>query len=422
MKRILPLLVLLACGEAKPPEPCGPVAQVTAPVGEAVTVEEVCFNDPEGGALTLAVTSQDPDVVTAGLRGNSVWVRGEKPGTTTVKVTATNPENLTGTLDFSVAVPNRPPTGSIADMTLPTGVDPVIDLAKHYSDPDGQPLTYTASSSAQAVVSVDVTGSFLQLATSSAGRSEISVTVSDGEGDHTDMFNVTVEQAFFSDDFASAASLDNYEITDSTTDAAIEDSRLVVTQAHDDFFPLVTREFGGVAENLIVDAALRPSANGMAGFWVLTGDERYQVYAFLIGEADLGLGTFDWHFAYWDATANGGTGGWLASPDWSLGESEDIDVDVTATVSLSLTDDDGLNVFLNGEEIIEPRTGSFLLNKAVGLTLMTWPTPNASGTPVSRMGWVGFRAEEFTEDEDDGPQAYPLPDLAKLKIKPVQRR
>ncbi len=418
MKRILPLLVLLACGEAKPPEPCGPVAQVTVPVDETVTVEEVCFNDPGGGALTLAVTSQDPEIVTAGDNEGKVWVRGEKPGTTTVKVTATNQENQTGTLDFSVAVPNRPPTGSIADMTLPTGVDPVIDLAKHYSDPDGQPLTYTASSSAQAVVSVEVTGSFLQLATSRAGRSEISVTVSDGEGDHTDMFNVTVEQAFFSDDFASAASLDNYEITDSTTDAAIEDSRLVVTQAHDDFYPLVVREFGGVAENLTVDVALRPSATGLAGFWVLTGDERYQVYVFLVGEADIGLGTFDWHFAWWDATQ----GGWVASDDWSLGESEDIDVDVTAIVSLSLTDDDGLNVFLNGEEIIEPRTGSFLLNKAVALALMTWPHPDDTGTWVSRMGWVGFRAEEFTEDEDDGPQAYPLPDLAKLKIKPVQRR
>lgn len=422
MKRILPLLVLLACGEAKPPEPCGPVAQVTAPVGESITVEEVCFTDPEGGALTLSVTVQDTEIVTAGHNEDKVWVRGEKPGTTTVKVTATNPENQTGTLDFSVLVPNRPPTGSIADMTLPAGIDPVINLAKHYSDPDGQPLTYTASPSAPAVVSVAVTDSFLQLATMRAGRSEVSVTVSDGEGNHTDVFEVTVEQALFSDDFASATSLDNYEITDSTTDAAIEDSRLVVTQAHDDFFPLVVREFGGEAENLTVDVALRPSATGMAGFWVLTGDERYQVYAFLVGEADLTLGTFDWHFAWWDATAQGGNGGWVASTEWSLGESDDIDDDVTATVSLSLTDDDGLSVFLNGEEIIAPRTGSFLLNKAVALALMTWPKPDATGTPVSRMGWVGFRAEEFTEDDDNGPQAYPLPDFAKLKINPVQRR
>lgn len=422
MKRILPLLVLLACGEAKPPEPCGHVAQVTAPVGEAITVEEVCFTDPEGGALTLSVTVQDTEIVTAGENAGKVWVQGEKPGTTTVKVTATNPENLTGTLEFSVLVPNRPPTGSIADMTLPAGIDPVINLAKHYSDPDGQPLTYTASPSAPAVVSVAVTDSFLQLATMRAGRSEVSVTVSDGEGNHTDVFNVTVEQALFSDDFASAASLDNYEITDSAN-AAIEDSHMVLTAVNNDFFGLAIRDFGGEAENVAVDAALRPTELGQAGFWVYTGHERYQFYVFMVGEDDLGgdLGVADWLFAWFDADADGGNGGLFVSTEWSIGTSDAIESDVTVHISLSL-DDNGLSVMLNGEELIAPRTASSLVNTAIGFALATRPKGPASGATVSSMGWAGFRAEEFTEDDDNGPQAYQLPDFAKLKINPVQRR
>ena len=421
MKRLLPLLVLLGCGgEAKPPTACAEVPQVTVAVDESVTVT-ICFEDPEGGTLKLVAASADDEIATAGLRGDNVWVQGKKPGTTTVTVTATDPDNMSGTLDFSVLVPNQPPSGAMADMTLPVGIDPMVNLAKTYTDPDGTPLTYTASSSASAVVSVAVTDSFLTIATMRGGVATVTVTASDGEGEHTDMFDVTAEPALFSDNFASAGSLDDWVLGDSAT-AEVEDSRLVLTAVNAGFYGLAIQEFGGEAEDWTVDAALRPTDDGLAAFFVVTGDERIQFYLFMVGEADLGLGPYDWHFAWFDSQAGGGQGGLLANPDWSLGISDDIDDDVTANISMTLTGDDGLSVMLNGEEIIAPRTGNFLFNTAVEFALGTAAKPNVTGATVSRMGWVGFRAEDFTEDEDEGPQAYRRPDFTKLKIRPVQHK
>lgn len=421
MKRLLPLLFLLGCGEAKPPTACAEVPQVTVAVDEAVTVT-ICFEDPDGGALTLAAASADDEIATAGLRGDNVWVQGKKPGTTTVTVTATDPDNMSGTLDFSVLVPNQPPTGAMPDMTLPVGIDPMINLAKIYSDPDNQPMTYTASSSASGIVSVAVTDSFLTIATMRGGVATVTVTASDGEGEHTDMFDVTAEPALFADNFASTASLDNWVVGDSAR-AVVENSRLVLTAVNEGFYGLAIQEFGGEAENVAVDVELRPTADAQSGFFVLTGDERYQYYIFLVGEDDLGeLGVINWLFAWYDAEANGGNGGLFVNTDWSLGTSDDIANDVSVNVSLSLTEGDGLSVLLNGQELIAPRTAAYVLNTVVEFALATRPGADAIGATVSSMGWVGFRAERFTEDEDDGPQAYRRPDFTKLGIQAVQHK
>ena len=149
---------------------------------------------------------------------------------------------------------------------LPAGVDPAIDLARHFSDPDGQSLTYTASSSATAIVSVAVTDSTLMLDTRAEGVAAISVTASDGHEDVDVTFNVTVTTTpTFTDKFASTASLNDWLISDSAR-AAIEDSRLVLTAVNSGFMGLATRDFEGEAEGITVDVALRPTAQGQAGF------------------------------------------------------------------------------------------------------------------------------------------------------------
>lgn len=422
MRTTLPLsvaaatLMALSCSSGGPAacEGSEAIPQQSVEVGEDVSVTAICFEDPSGGTLSISASSADESVVEAFVRG-SVWVRGVSPGQTTVTARATNEAEKSTSVDFEVLVPNNPPAGSMPDMTLPVGVDPAIDLAIVYTDPDGQALTYTVSSSSSTVASVAVTGSVLALRTAGEGLATVTVTASDGHAEHTDMFEVTAESALASDDFASATSLDDWSYTDSTTETAIEDSRLLLTSIHTGFLGVASQAIGGIAEDVTVDAALRPTAEALAGFGVGTTDSIVPLYVFLVGEADLGLGAFDWHFAWYDATRPG----WVASPDWSLGTSDDIDVDVTAIVSLSLTSDEGLSVMLNGQEIIAPRAVA-IENTAVELSLWAWRT-GEDARAAARMGWVGLRAEDFTEF-DDPPQSYKRFDFGELsEVKRIQQ-
>ena len=63
MKRLTwaALAAMLACGEGGPPRACSTVAEQEANVGNTVTVRP-CFEDPEGGAVTLAAQSSAESV------------------------------------------------------------------------------------------------------------------------------------------------------------------------------------------------------------------------------------------------------------------------------------------------------------------------------------------------------------------------
>ena len=92
-----------ACDSAQPPASCGTIPQLTLRTGEASTVS-VCFNDPNGDALTYDVASSSAAVVTAALSGTSVTVTAVAPGNALVTVTATDPGGLTSQQVFLVTV------------------------------------------------------------------------------------------------------------------------------------------------------------------------------------------------------------------------------------------------------------------------------------------------------------------------------
>ena len=81
---------------------------------------------------------------------------------------------------------NRPPrsTGSIPAQTLAVGGSAAsVNVARYFTDPDGDALTYTARSSRTAVVTVSVSGPTVTLAPVSAGTATITVTASDLDGE-----------------------------------------------------------------------------------------------------------------------------------------------------------------------------------------------------------------------------------------------
>ena len=195
-----------ACGDGgtqpEPPQPNrapvaqGSIANQTVPVGETVVVSVAsAFSDPDGDGLTYAGASTAPSVARVTVSGANVTVTGVSAGTANVTVTASDPSGLSAQQGFQVTVPNRPPevTDGIPDQTMQPGDTVLVNLAQHFSDPDGDELTYEGSSSNTAVARASVSSNMLTLAAVGSGTAKISVTASDPGGLSTSQdFGVTV--------------------------------------------------------------------------------------------------------------------------------------------------------------------------------------------------------------------------------------
>lgn len=177
------ILGVVACDNPQPPAACGPLPQVTVNAGETTTVS-ACFNDPNGDILTYSATSSNPGVATASISGTSVSVRAVAPGNASVTITATDPEGLQGQQSFQVMVPNRPPqpTGTIPSVSVPVGESTTVDASSYFTEPDGQTLTYGATSSNPAVASVSVAGSTVTVTAVAKGASNVTVSATDPGG------------------------------------------------------------------------------------------------------------------------------------------------------------------------------------------------------------------------------------------------
>ena len=114
------------------------------------------FTDPDGDALTFRAASSDPAVASASVAGGVATVTAIARGTATITVTAADPAGLEASLDFEVTVPNRRPvgTGSMPNIELRDRAATVTASA-YFNDPDGDELTYGATSSDPDVVGVE---------------------------------------------------------------------------------------------------------------------------------------------------------------------------------------------------------------------------------------------------------------------------
>ena len=127
-----------------------------------------------------------------------------RTGAAAIRVTAADPGGLTASQSFVVLVAaNRPPAaaGTLPDVRLPdlrATLD--VDVSRGFDVPDGDALTYTASSSAPEVATASAAGSRVTLAAAGLGRAEIEVTATDPGGlSATQSFGVRVTAPFTDD-------------------------------------------------------------------------------------------------------------------------------------------------------------------------------------------------------------------------------
>ena len=188
------------------PSPVGTLDAVSLPTGatRSVRVGEA-FEDADGDTLAYRLTTSDEDVAAAHMSGDAVIVTGVRVGEATVTVTASDGA-LTADQTIAVVVVNAEPeaVGSLADRRLLTPGDPVtVATSGAFYDPDGDALTYGASSSDEEVATASVSGSAVTLTPLAVGSVTVTLTASDAGGSNstaTQTFAATVRRDYDSDD------------------------------------------------------------------------------------------------------------------------------------------------------------------------------------------------------------------------------
>lgn len=84
--------------------------------------------------------------------------------------------------------------GTIPGATLTLEQAQRLDVASYFADPDGDSVSYTATSSHSGTVTASVTESEVNLEAVGNGRSTVTVTASDGSLAATQAFDVSVVQ------------------------------------------------------------------------------------------------------------------------------------------------------------------------------------------------------------------------------------
>ena len=179
----------------QPPQPDGTVPAQSVETGEAVTVDAASyFSDPDADQLSYAAASSNSAVATVSRQGSQVTITGAAPGTATVTVTASDTDGASATQDVAVTVTgqqdNRPPEtlGDIPVHFLEAGESVLMDLASHFSDPDGDALTYATAFSTAGVARASAQGDELTLTGAARGTTTATVTATDPNGLAVELF------------------------------------------------------------------------------------------------------------------------------------------------------------------------------------------------------------------------------------------
>ncbi len=177
-----------------------PIPTQTAPVGgSAITVNmDNYFSDVDEQPLVYTATSSNTGIATVSLSGANLSITGKDNGTATITVTA-NDSFVTVTQTMTVNVKNPPTTvGTIPNTSGGVGWGVItVTVSSYFSDPDGQALTYSASSSDTGIAWTSVLSADVKINPVSVGSTTITVTATNPDGlSATQSFTATMTANF----------------------------------------------------------------------------------------------------------------------------------------------------------------------------------------------------------------------------------
>ena len=188
--------------QARPPEPVGTIPDQTLIEGESFKTVDVSayFSDPEGDRLIYTASTDTSSVVKLQVENSLLTITSKIAGTATVTVRATDPDGLYATQPFTVTIPETVPRNRAPQVLVQipahalTVGNPatLLPVSSYFNDPDGDALTYIASTSNASAVTVNMLGSLVRITPFAPGTATITVTASDGELQATQSFIVTI--------------------------------------------------------------------------------------------------------------------------------------------------------------------------------------------------------------------------------------
>jgi hypothetical protein len=254
------------------------------------------FRDGDEDALTYSVSSSDTAVATAHVVEKALHVTPVAEGLVTVVVTASDGKggSVGDTLQVAVVTtPNAVPivAQGLSDVSLTLGGDPSEkSLAGVFTDADGDTLSYSATSSNEAVATAGVSGNTLRITPIVEGTATVVVIASDGKGGSArDTLQVTVTDVPFSGTLLTDlnASADNQNVVSTSVKAG----DTVTVQLYASDFPTIT----GFGFTLTYDPAVLTFVSNsfqvgdfLSGVTPLVTDQNGKLE---IGAAALGGGT-----------------------------------------------------------------------------------------------------------------------------------
>ena len=172
------------------------------------------FNGPSTTAYTAS--SSDSAVATATVSGSTLTVKGVAHGMATITVTATaSGSSVSQSFELEIYGQNRTPTwANVPDTTVQTGKTVTIDLEDYASDPEGDALSFSATSldTTKATVAVAQT-SILTITAVAAGDVAIQMRISDGFYQSQVTISLTVSANNSAPTFASGTTIANQSMT-----------------------------------------------------------------------------------------------------------------------------------------------------------------------------------------------------------------
>ena len=158
-----------------------------APFSRNLNAAPAVFADPDQDALTYTASSSDTNIARPRISGSTLTVSPVAAGSARITITANDNKGGTVSTTFTVTV-NRPPVvaNAIPNQIVTLGGAPFSRNLNAtpivFTDPDQDPITYAASSSATNITTVSISGSTLTVAAVAAGSATITVTANDNKG------------------------------------------------------------------------------------------------------------------------------------------------------------------------------------------------------------------------------------------------